>query len=276
VGTENRSLLFNIETKELDDIKIIKLLKQRNFSLNFFCNDKIIKKKRMSKQMLLEAGYKFNDFVELSADNLLKLYIDRDYVIEILKQLYKNNRLILENLLKLKFTIPELIKIGFNPLILYATHNNDNDLVSHYLNLERPSKEVIDYLLSLLMKKSNGTFETLLRKIISVSNLNKILKIINKSSYYSRHILWFSNEHIIQSYTPEDQQKLKDEKPLESKDETIRFRYVGTATEFKRAGFTPAELKDEFTPAELREAGFREVELTEAGFREVELREAGF
>ncbi len=48
-GTTYDNYLFNINTKELEDINNIKLLKQKDFPLNFFCKDEIIKKKECQK-----------------------------------------------------------------------------------------------------------------------------------------------------------------------------------------------------------------------------------
>jgi len=271
-GTTYDNYLFNINTTELEDINNIKLLKQKDFPLNFFCKDEIIKKKRMSKNMLLEAGYTFEDFQGLSVDNLLKLDIDREYVIQVLKNKStipnKSNRLDLETFLRLRFTIPELIKIGFNPLYLYAKYYNDHDLAAHYLNLERQKDEDEDevqgYLLQLLTRFSiNSTYDTLLKKLISVNNLKSLTDFLNKNETFK--IAWDIDGQIIPSYTLEEQDKIKGIKPLEDKDKTVRFRYVGTPTEFKRAGFTPVELKDEFTLDELRKT-FTPDELRKAGF----------
>ena len=66
---------------------------------------------------------------------------------------------------------------------------------------------------------------------------------------------WDANT-FLSFYTDEEQKKIKGELPLEPKDETVRLKYIGTASEFKEIGFTLDELRGEFTPVELTAAGF--------------------
>lgn len=268
---KEQSLLYKINKEELENSENIKLLKAKEFPICFFATDEILKIKRMTQNMLMNGDYTIKDFEQCNLRSLLKLDLNRNFLIDIAKKIPKTERPSAHELLNF-FTIKELIEIGINPILLYAIIKKNSILEGHYIMLE---SEGIQYLLQEYMKKNYNIFDDVLKKIISISNLKDIFKKIEKID--SQYIPWDKSQ-VLSFYTLEEQEKLKGTQNLDlnGKDNIVRFRYIDTAYGFKTAGFTPAELKDEFTPAELRAAGFTLDELRAAGFTPAELTAAGF
>jgi hypothetical protein len=191
----------DIQTKDIDDVEIIKKLKSIGFPFDFFYDRKVDSKK------LLKAGFPLKNFIEK----------------------------------------------GLSILKLYALLKDDKQLLYTYNTLAsfHSQEETINYLLSLLRDKRPSYSFDFLKKILSISNLKELLRRTEGPGQME-----WATEQIIGYYEDDVKKKLRNEIPLEEKDNTVRFRHVGKATDFKKVGFTLDNLRGEFTEDELREAGF--------------------
>jgi hypothetical protein len=293
-GPKNISL-YKISKKELEDLNNIKLLKSRRFPLQYFTSFEIAEKKKFTKQTLESVGFNDNQIAELELEFLNRIDMTRNELIQIVKlskkkfAIDKFGRPEILNLIEVfKFTIQELKEIGFSPLVLYALLKNDKNLLKKYFYLFHlvpfdikiylwnnifPSQALREQ----LKIETVQPFNQELIKLISIKTLKEFLYSINSRIHEEapriieearqrgnfnviketeKNISSWDTKKFLSFYTEEEQRKIKGEIPLEPEDETVRLKYIGTASEFKEIGFTLDELRGEFTLDELTTAGF--------------------
>lgn len=160
-----------------------------------------------------------------------------------------------KKLLQAGFPLKNFKEKGLTILELYALLKDDINLLSiaQQLKLHEEGRYGKDkFLLQLFWNRvSNMKINNVdeLRRLISIKVFKDIyddLKSQSKSSPWNIEVI----------FTQEELNKINGIIALEPKDNTVRLKYIGTASEFKQMGFTLDELRAEFTPEELRAAGF--------------------